>query len=138
MSKRNSRGFTLIEFMIVLCIIGILAAIAVPNFVTQQNRAKDAQTKANMQNLETAVKDFRKQNDDVMPTTTSQLMSMLPDKWYDPQTKRMRNAVTRKFTEPSEASAPGAIIYDTDGKFYYITGYDHNGVPLQPILTNNK
>jgi type IV pilus assembly protein PilA len=39
---RNKRGFTLIELMIVVAIIGILAAIAVPNFISYRNKARIA------------------------------------------------------------------------------------------------
>jgi len=54
----NNKGFTLIELMIVVVIIGILAAIAVPNFISMQNRAKDASVKSNMHTIQLAAEDF--------------------------------------------------------------------------------
>jgi type IV pilus assembly protein PilA len=48
------RGFTLVELMIVVAIIGILAAIAIPNFTKFQARAKQSEAKANLKGIYTA------------------------------------------------------------------------------------
>jgi type IV pilus assembly protein PilA len=59
----RSRGFTLIELMIVVAIIGILAAIAIPNFMKFQARSKQSEAKTNLKALYTAQKSFYSEKD---------------------------------------------------------------------------
>lgn len=61
------RAFTLIELLIVVAIIGILAAIAVPNFLNAQVRAKIARTTADLRSLKTALESYQVDNNRYPP-----------------------------------------------------------------------
>ncbi len=89
-------GFTLIELLIVVAIIAILAAIAVPNFLEAQVRAKVSRVKADMRSLATAIEAYRVDNADY-PEGTDELDEMSPElvAFLGPLAERYYNFRTR-------------------------------------------
>jgi prepilin-type N-terminal cleavage/methylation domain-containing protein len=75
MRLKSFSGFTLIELMVVIVIIGILVSIALPNFIAAQTRAKRASVKANAKTLQTTVEtyniDFNSYPNSISSITTS-------------------------------------------------------------------
>lgn len=72
---RHERGFTLIELIIVVTIIGILAAIAVPAMRTAPIRAKEAALKADLYTLRSCIDQFHGDRGK-WPTSLEELVSM--------------------------------------------------------------
>jgi len=60
--KKGQKGFTLIELMIVIAIIGILAAIAIPQFTTYKQKGYNIAAKADIKNAYTAAQAYFSEN----------------------------------------------------------------------------
>ena len=58
MTRTNEKGFTLIELMIVIAIIGILAAIAIPNFISYRNKAFCSAVETDANGVASAIADY--------------------------------------------------------------------------------
>jgi type II secretion system protein G len=73
-APRSLRGFTLIELLIVVAIIAILAAIAVPNFLEAQTRAKVSRVKSDHRSIALALEAYQVDNNKV-PLTRAELIA---------------------------------------------------------------
>jgi type II secretion system protein G len=79
---KRREAFTLIELLIVVAIIAILAAIAVPNFLEAQVRSKISRTKSDLRSLATAWEAYRLDNNMYPPDYDSGAFGVSPDSEY--------------------------------------------------------
>jgi len=77
---KSEKAFTLIELMVVVVIIGILAAIALPNFIRMQNRAKESDIKAVAHVVLLTVEEYKTRPlfEGIKPQTVAEFLTYLP------------------------------------------------------------
>ncbi len=74
--KRDDRGFTLIELMVVIVILGILVGIVAPRIMDQPEEAKQVKARAQIEGLESALKMYKLDNG-AYPTTEQGLQALV-------------------------------------------------------------
>jgi len=90
MMKKNTRtqqGFTLLEVMIVLVIIGIIAGMIVPNLMGSQDTAREQKAAIDISSLETALGMYRSQNYNY-PSTEQGLEALITETDVEPLPRR--------------------------------------------------
>ena len=78
MKRTNKSGFTLVEIMIVVAIIALLAAIAIPNLLRAKISANDATAKATIRTLSTGSETFATANNGNYPLDITSLTAATP------------------------------------------------------------
>jgi len=134
--RQPDQGFTLIELMIVVVIIGILVGIAVPNFTSMEDRAREAKVKGNMHSLQLAMEDFAVLNGDIFPTAgdkASVKALMIGGVWPDnPFTGAPLTDADIPFgSDPTTSGQMGANPVGTTG--YIVKGFGKSAILVQTL-----
>ena len=96
--KRNEKAFTLIELMIVVAILGILAAFAISQFSSYKERAYDAAAKSALRNVAVAMENYYQDNG-LFAATESEL-----EPWFKPEENVRVKILTSEIDSWSAAS----------------------------------
>ncbi len=118
-------AFTLIELLIVVAIIGILAAIAVPNFLNAQVRAKVSRVEGDFRTLSTAIEMYYLDQNAYMPY----------GQWGGHTSPRYFNALSTPvayLTSPESVDDPFQVRVDQDGQAGFRYGYFDPTLPNGP------
>ena len=126
--RRRPRGFTLIEIMVVVIIIGLLAAVIVPQIVSKVDEARVAKAKQDIQSLETALTMFRLDNSKY--PTSEQGLAALATQPNDPSIKHWKpGGYLQRVSKDPWGNDYQYVYPGTHGKEYDLYSMGADGAP---------
>lgn len=110
--NNTRRGFTLIEVLLVLAILGVIAAMVVPQLLGKQKQALIDQTKLSIKSLENVLEHYGLHHDGEFPTTGEGLEVLInqpgnDDKWHGPYLKDVKTVPLDAWGKPFHYEHPG-------------------------------
>lgn len=109
---KQKKGFTLIELMIVVAIIGILAAIAIPNFMNYQCKAKQSEAKSNLGTIRTTQEAYYAEKDSYSASLADIGFDTKGDANYSYSLKADGTGTAATFEATAEATGGGKLKGD--------------------------
>jgi general secretion pathway protein G len=134
----KKRGFTIMEILVVIGIIGLLAVFLVPNLMAAKDRAKEAAVKGVMRSVQLAVEAFEMENqtypiDNNLPLE-SLCRNYLMHGGYIATVPK--NPFTGKEYKDSDAAGRVVYSYDMTSGVYKLTAYNRSGTKQIEELSN--
>jgi len=145
---RHEKGFTLIELMVVIVIIAILAAVALPNFMGATEKARESAVRSAVKTIQTAIEMYATEHSGTYTSDLNEYTAYLPGNAFPKSPATNQNYVlgqnifdathTGLTQNPTEPAKQYAITFEYDAvtNSYTLKGYNRTNTTVILTLSN--